>query len=153
VSGRSHENQRKRDFTLQILHQFNIVLTMPSPTHLIPYPQSTTSIHPHCNLLFFLLPILQPKIAWRSIWKILSKGRTKLQLDDLHQSLSSIKNITIISFDLFLLASLPLSLPLKGKIDVTKHEQCVFWHVIKSKCVFSKIKVHKYTKLEIIDFE
>ncbi len=29
-------------------------------------------------------------------------------------------------------------------------EQCVFKHVIKSKCVFSKIMVHKYTKLEII---
>ncbi len=30
-------------------------------------------------------------------------------------------------------------------------KQCVFWHVIKSKCVFSKIRVHKYMKLEIID--
>jgi hypothetical protein len=31
-------------------------------------------------------------------------------------------------------------------------KQCIFWCVIKSKCVFSKIKAHKYMKFEIIDF-
>jgi len=33
-----------------------------------------------------------------------------------------------------------------------KMKQCIFWHVIRYKCVFSKIRVHKYTKLEIINF-
>jgi hypothetical protein len=32
-----------------------------------------------------------------------------------------------------------------------KMKQCVFWHVIKSKCVFSNIRVHIYMKLEIKD--
>jgi hypothetical protein len=33
-----------------------------------------------------------------------------------------------------------------------KMKQCVFWCVIKFKYVFSKIRVHKYMKLEIIHF-
>jgi hypothetical protein len=41
----------------------------------------------------------------------LRQGKNRLQFDDLHQSSSSIRSICIISFHLFLLASLPHSLP------------------------------------------
>jgi hypothetical protein len=71
ASKRASERERER-FTLQIRHQFGVVLTMASPTHLIPYPQSTTSIHPRCNLHFFLLPIPQPNCT-RIPWKISGK--------------------------------------------------------------------------------
>jgi len=37
----------------------------------------------------------------------------------------------------------------KDILKKMKIKWCIFWHVIKSKCVFSKIKAHKYTKLEI----
>jgi hypothetical protein len=32
-------------------------------------------------------------------------------------------------------------------------KKCIFWHVIKSKCVFKKIRAHKYMKVEIIKSE
>jgi hypothetical protein len=71
----SEQAWERERFTLQIRHQFGVVLTMTSPTHLIPYPKSTTSIHPRCNLLFFLLQIPQPNCT-RIPWKISGKGRT-----------------------------------------------------------------------------
>jgi hypothetical protein len=106
-----HESEREI-FTLQIRHQFGVVLTMTSPTHLIPYPQSTTSIHPRCNLLFFLLPIPQPNCT-RIPWKISGKGRTGFNSTiyiNLQVALEAF--LSFLSTFFFLRPSLPPSLPL-----------------------------------------
>jgi len=110
ASKHERERERERDFysanSTPIRRSFDHDIS--NSSHSLPKKHHK---HPPSLQLALLLTSNSTTQLHKDPLENLRQGKNRLQFDDLHQSSNSIRSISIISFHLFLLASLPHSLP------------------------------------------